>query len=50
MFLYKGYLASTTLGKWKGIDKEGNKNNLERRDYNQKRDVPHTNSSMYFFL
>ena len=38
----------THLGR--GVDEESNKNAIERRVCSQKSDVPHTNSSMHFFL
>ena len=49
MYLYRGHSASVSLGKGVGVDKERNKKEIERRACSQKSDVPHTNSSMYFF-
>ena len=50
MYLYRGLLASTSLGKEEEIDEESNKNDIEWRAYSQKSDVSLTNSSMYFYL
>ena len=49
-YLYKGYSASMSLGKWVGVDKESNKKDIERRASSQKSDVSYTNSSCTFFL
>ena len=43
----EGHSASKSLGKVEGVDEDSNK---KRKVRSQKSDVPHTNSSMYFFL
>ena len=35
---------------WGRVDKKSDKYNIRRKASSQKSDVPHTNSSMYFFL
>ena len=44
MYLYRGHSASTSLEKVEGVDKE-----LNNKKCSQKSEVPHENSSMYFF-
>ena len=50
MYLYRGYSATTLLGKGEEVEKESSKNDIKRRAYSQKSDVSHTNSTMYFLL
>ena len=38
------------LGRGREKTKKATENDIERRACSQKSDVPHTNSSMYFFL
>ena len=50
MYLFRDHSASTSLGKGEREDDESSKNDIKRRAFSQESDVPHTNSSMYFFL
>ena len=43
MYLYRDHEASTSLQKGEGVDKESNKNDIERKAWSQISDVPHTN-------
>ena len=49
MYLYKCHSTSTSLGKVERVDKEINKNDIERRECSQKSDVPHTNAFLLGF-
>ena len=50
MYVYRGHSASTSLGKGEEVDKESKKKMTLKGECAAKIDVPHTTSSMYFFL